>query len=244
MGQPRTIAAIPVRLEASRLPGKPLVDLGGRSVVLRVLDAVRDCRRLQPVVVTDAPAVAAHVEAAGGTVLLDPRPARTGSDRIAAALSDLPGGMPPDDGWVLNVQGDQPGLRAAALGALLDAAAAAPADCALLTLSAPLDGDPADPARVKVVTDATGRALFFSRAPLPHGGPHRVHLGVYAFRVAALRRMAALPTGPLERSESLEQLRLLEDGARIDVLHLARGWSSIDTPADVARWHHRAGRLG
>lgn len=240
---PRIFAAIPTRLASARLPNKPLADLGGRSLVLRVADAVRASGRFEPLVVTDAPEVAAHVEAAGFGVLLDRRVARTGSDRLAAALDRLGRPAPRNDELVLNIQGDQPDLDPLALSALVDHMLASPG-CEVGTLCAPLVGVAVDPARVKVVTDAAGRALYFSRAAIPHGGPFRVHLGVYAYRVAALRRMAALPTSPLESSERLEQLRLLESGAQIDVIDWPRAWASIDTPADLEAWRERHARSG
>lgn len=243
MAAPRIFAAIPTRLASARLPNKPLADLGGRSLVLRVADAVRSSGRFEPVVVTDAPELAAHVEAAGFEVLLDARVARTGSDRLAAALSRL--GDPPlaDDDVVLNVQGDQPDLDPSALAALADHMRASPG-CQVATLSAPLVGAADDPARVKVVADGAGRALYFSRAAVPHGGPFQVHLGVYAYRVAALRRMASLPSSALESIERLEQLRLVENGVQIDVIRWPRAWASIDTPADLEDWRKRHARSG
>ena len=243
MAGKRVIVAIPVRMNASRLPGKPLVDLGGRFLVLRVVECVLACAAVdQCVVITDDERVRDVVASAGFSVLYDPRRARTGSDRIAAALPELDGALD-EDGVVVNVQGDQPDLDPAALAALIAHMHAHPS-CGMATLSAPLLGPAEDRARVKVVVDHAGRALYFSRSPIPVGGPHRVHLGIYAFRPSILRTMASLPTGTLEASESLEQLRLLEHGVPIDVLPWPRAWSSIDLPEDVTRWTRARAAVG
>ncbi len=163
-------------------------------------------------------------------VLTDPA-LNSGTDRVWAAARRFP-----EAAIVLNVQGDEPEIEPGAVDAVI---AAVRAGAEVATLAAPMpDGAFADPARVKVVCDNNGDALYFSRAPIPHprfaDGPAapRLHLGIYGFRRAALERFTGWPPSDLERTEGLEQLRLLEHGVRIRVLHWPRAFSGIDTRAD------------
>ncbi len=223
------VAVIPARLAATRLPQKPLLPIDGRPLLLHVIERVRAAALVSEVLVaTPDPEIAAVARGAGAAVWLGGSDARTGSDRVAMAA----GGRLDDAALWLNVQGDQPRLDPAALDALIAEMGRTPA-ADLGTLRAPLEGPPDDPARVKVVCDPRHRALWFSRQPVPTGGPWWLHLGVYAFRPATLRRFAALPTSPHERSESLEQLRILEDGASIYAFPWPRAWSAVDVPADL-----------
>lgn len=198
-------------------------------MVVHVLERVRRARRVGRVLVaTDDERIASAVRAAGGEALLTPSDLQAGSDRVALAAAGLEAEI------VLNVQGDEPLVEPDTIDAVVGALDEPGADVA--TAMAPLD--PAEigaTARVKVVTDPAGRALYFSRAPIPHGGPWWVHVGMYAFRRAALERFAALPPSALERSERLEQLRLLEDGAIIRVVAVPRPAPSVDTPEDLLR---------
>jgi 3-deoxy-manno-octulosonate cytidylyltransferase (CMP-KDO synthetase) len=150
---------------------------------------------------------------------------------VAAALDALR--LRPDA--VINIQGDQPFLAEAHLRALCGPLGGAP----VTTLAAPL-ADPADPARVKVVCDPRGRALYFSRAAIPHGGPYRQHVGLYRFSPEALARFVAAPPSPLERIERLEQLRLMEIGVPIDVIDVDEPAFSVDTAEDLAEARRRA----
>lgn len=227
---------IPARYASERLPGKPLADMGGRPMVAHVLaraQAARGVRRA--VVATDDERIAAAVRAAGGEAVMTPADCASGSDRCARAARML---GPVD--VVVNVQGDEPLLEPAAI----EAVAAAFADPAveMATLARPLrDGEWENPNVVKVVRDARGDALYFSRASIPHrrgGGVSalaRAHVGIYGFRAAFLQRFAALPPTPLEREEKLEQLRALEHGHRIRVIDTDYAAFGIDTPEDLAR---------
>lgn len=231
MTLPAAIAVIPCRFAAERLPGKPLADIHGRPMVAWVVDRCRQAQRVGRVLVaTDDPRIADAAEQAGAEALLSTGPCATGSDRVAQAVRAL--GLDPQ-ARLINVQGDEPLVDPAVIDAVLGALDDPSVDVA--TAAAPLLDDPNEAARVKVVTDLAGRALYFSRAPVPWGGPWQVHLGLYAFRVAALLRFAGLPRGRLEQGERLEQLRLLEHGLPIQVVPAGQHQPSVDTPQDLAR---------
>jgi 3-deoxy-manno-octulosonate cytidylyltransferase (CMP-KDO synthetase) len=235
------IVMIPARLTATRLPGKPLADLAGEPMIVRVWRRAV-AAELGPVVVAcgDA-AIAAAVAGAGGrTVLTDPG-LPTGSDRIQAALAELD----PDRAYdaVINVQGDMPLIAPEAIRLAFEALADPDIDIA--TLAARID-DPAMLAQEHVNKVAAGfadsarpaRALYFSKLPVPWGdGPHYEHVGLYAYRRAALERFVRLPRGVLEQRERLEQLRALEAGMTISVRLIAadQHGGQVDTPADLER---------
>ncbi len=226
---PTAIAVIPARYGSQRLPGKALADVAGRPLVVRVLERARRCRRLHQIVVaTDDTRIFEAVRAAGGEARWTRADHSSGTDRVAEVVASFP-----EDRLVVNIQGDEPLLNPAAVDALIDAYE--PDGPGILTASAAFEGDPSDASRVKVVTDAAGRALYFSRAPIPVGGPYRLHVGLYAFRAGTLRALAALPVGALERSERLEQLRWLEAGYAIRVVPVESGGPSVDTAADLER---------
>ncbi len=229
----RVVAIVPARMAARRLPGKPLLDIGGRPMVVRVVERAARARRVDRVVVaTPDAAILDAVRSFGFEAVPTRADHPSGSDRVAEAAGIL--GLP-DEAVVLNVQGDEPLLDPATVDAVAGAFFADPA-VRVATAAAPLDpAEAADPARVKVVVDARGDALYFSRAPIPAGGPHRLHVGVYGFRLAALRRFTALPRGRLERAERLEQLRLLEHGVPIRVVRVDAPGRSVDTPGDLER---------
>lgn len=223
------IAIIPSRFAAQRLPGKPLADVGGRPMVAWVVERCGQAQRVGRVVVaTDDLRIASAAVAAGAEAMMTDAGHRSGTDRVAEAVRRLDLGPRQ---VVINVQGDEPLIEPASIDAVLRGLDDPEVD--RCTASAPLVGDPSEPARVKVVTDHRGDALYFSRSPIPHGGPYRLHLGLYAFRVEALLDFAALPPGSLEQGERLEQLRLLEHGRRLRVVALDRHSPSVDTPADL-----------
>jgi 3-deoxy-manno-octulosonate cytidylyltransferase (CMP-KDO synthetase) len=202
-------------------------------MVVHVLEAVRGAKRVDRVIVaTDDARIAACVREAGGEALMTSSEAASGTDRVAEVAR-----REPADAY-LNVQGDEPLMPAEnvdrAVAALLDAPGRA-----LATLAYPLGtGSVADPNIVKVVVARDGRALYFSRSPIPfyrQGTPaYRKHLGIYAYRAETLAEVAALPPSPLERAESLEQLRWLEAGHTIWVGEAAGDSIGVDTPSDLA----------
>ena len=195
-----------------------------------VLDRVRLAARVDRVLVaTDDERIADAARSAGGEVVMTSPLHRSGTDRVEEAVRALPA----DIDRIINVQGDEPLVDPEAIDAVIGALDEPGADVA--TAMAPLAATEAhEPARVKVVTDNAGRALYFSRAPIPHGGPWWLHVGLYAFRRDALRRFALTPPTPLEAIERLEQLRLLETGVPIRVVPVARPSPSVDTPEDLA----------
>jgi 3-deoxy-manno-octulosonate cytidylyltransferase (CMP-KDO synthetase) len=226
------VVVVPGRGASTRLPRKLFLTESGKPLYAHALERCLAARTADRVLAAvDGPELAAIARAAGAEpVLTDPALA-SGTDRVWAAVRDLP-----EAAIVLNVQGDEPEIEPeavdAVIGAVRDGAEVA-------TLAAPLPPEAfADPARVKVVVDLRGDALYFSRAPIPHprfaDGPAapRLHLGIYGFRREALRRFTAWPPSALERTEGLEQLRLLEHGVRIRVLDWPRAASGIDTRAD------------
>lgn len=198
-------------------------------MVVHVADRARLATRVDRVVVaTDDARVAEAVRSYGHEAWMTSEACAAGSDRVAEVASGLSAEI------VVNVQGDEPLIDPGTLDAVI-AAMVDPA-VQVATAAAPLHADEAlDPSRVKVVCDPTGRALYFSRAPIPHGGPWWIHLGIYAFRREALLRFAALAPSPLEGVERLEQLRLLENGVPIQVVPVPRPAQAVDTPEDLLR---------
>ncbi len=233
------VVVIPSRMASTRLPGKPLADIGGRPMIVHVLDRAREAA-VGPVAVACAEAdVAEAVRRAGGLAVLTDPSLPSGSDRVHAALAELdPEGR---HDVVLNLQGDLPTIPAAQLRAVLAPLADPAIDIA--TLVSPIT-DPEEWALASVVKAACaferGRAvspaLYFSRAAIPYGdGPRWHHIGVYAWRRAALARFVALPESPLERRERLEQLRALEAGMRIACARVDHAPFGVDTPEDLER---------
>lgn len=230
----RVVAAIPARFGSTRLPAKALLPLAGRPMVEHVWRRASAARGLARVVVlTDDERIATVVRGFGGEVELTPADCASGTDRIAWAAR----------GWdceaVINVQGDEPLIDPEGISRLAEHLGAHPED-PIVTLATDAEAaDAATPSAVKVVLDRAGYALYFSRAGIPfprqEGGfrPLR-HLGVYGYRRDALLALAALEPTPLERSESLEQLRALENGIRIRVLTGARPSWGVDTAEDAA----------
>ena len=238
---------IPARLASSRLPDKPLADIAGKPMVVRVAERARQSHAARVVVAADSAAIVDACRAHGVDVVLTRDDHPSGSDRLAEASRLL--GLTPD-AVVVNVQGDEP-LIAPALIDAVAALLAQRADAAMSTAAHPI-GDLADflnPNVVKAVLDASGMALYFSRAPipwwrdgsaagaaqLPTPAPLR-HIGIYGYRVDFLQRFPSLPQAPIEICEALEQLRALWHGHRIavHVTNQAPG-PGVDTPADLER---------
>jgi 3-deoxy-manno-octulosonate cytidylyltransferase (CMP-KDO synthetase) len=235
----RPIIIIPARLASTRLPNKPLAEIGGVPMIVQVLRRALEAD-LCPVLVACAEAeIAAAVRAAGGIAVLTDPALPSGSDRIFAALQEFDGDQRHD--VVINLQGDLPTIPPALLRAVLAPLADARFD--LATLVAPITSaeDAAAPSVVKAACafpdgQDVASALYFSRQAIPYGdGPLWHHIGIYAYRRPALARFVALPESPLESREKLEQLRALEAGMRIGVARVAEAPFGVDTPADLAR---------
>ena len=236
---------VPARLASTRLPGKPLLDIGGLPMVVRVARQAQRSGAGQVVVATDATEVAAACEAHGVQHVMTRADHASGSDRLAEACERL--GLDGDH-IVVNVQGDEPLIEPDLIDRCAGLLAEHP-DCPMGTVAHPIDetADWLNPNVVKVVLDAAGRALYFTRAAVPFhrdGAPGQMpsypvplrHLGLYAYRAGFLRRFPTLPQAPMERTEALEQLRVLWHGERIavHVTHTAPG-TGVDTPEDLAR---------
>jgi 3-deoxy-manno-octulosonate cytidylyltransferase (CMP-KDO synthetase) len=234
------IVLIPARLAATRLPGKPLADIGGRPMVLRVLDRAREAGIGPVAVAAGDRAIFEAVRAAGAEAVLADRDVPSGTDRVKLALDALdPEGR---HDVVVNLQGDFPTLDPACLRAvLLPLAADAAVDIGSLVTPITEAAEAAAPQVVKCACHfppgaAVAPALYFSRQAVPWGeGPLWHHIGVYAYRRAALERFVSLPPSPLETREKLEQLRALEAGMRIAVARVEHGPFGVDTPADLER---------
>jgi len=235
----KPILLIPARMASTRLPGKPLADIGGVPMIVRVW-ARAVAAGLGPVVVASGEkAIVAAVEKAGGRAVLTDPALPSGSDRIWAALvSADPQGA---HDVVVNLQGDLPALDPEQLKTVVAALAKSGADIA--TLAAPIDNaaDEANPAVVKAVVawdaqERLGRALYFTRTRAPGGeGTLYHHVGLYAYRREALESFVALPPSALEQREKLEQLRALEAGMSIAVARVDEAPLSVDTPADLEK---------
>jgi 3-deoxy-manno-octulosonate cytidylyltransferase (CMP-KDO synthetase) len=239
---------VPARLASTRLPDKPLADIEGAPMVVRVAQRAAQSSASAVVVATDHESILHACERHGVRALMTRVDHASGSDRLAEACTTL--GLA-DDTVVVNVQGDEPLIEPS----LIDACATLlgeHGDCVMSTVAHPIHdiADYLNPNVVKVVLDARSRALLFSRAPLPWwrdgsaGGapalpqqpPALRHVGLYAYRAGFLRRYPALPACPLETIESLEQLRVLWHGERIAVhVSALRPGPGVDTPEDLAR---------
>ncbi|ATI11247.1 MULTISPECIES: 3-deoxy-manno-octulosonate cytidylyltransferase [Acetobacter] len=234
-----SLVVIPARLASTRLPGKPLADIAGRPMVLRVWDAAM-AANIGPVVVAAADQeIYDAVTAAGGTAILTDPDLPSGSDRVWQATQ----AFDPDGKYdvLLNLQGDLPTFEPQALHAVMSVMANPMYDVGTLVAPVTSDAEKNAASVVKVVCDFSGDAqiapaLYFSRQPIPWGdGPLWHHIGVYGWRRAALAQFVALPPSGLEKRESLEQLRALEAGMRIGCTRLASAPFGVDTPEDLER---------
>jgi 3-deoxy-manno-octulosonate cytidylyltransferase (CMP-KDO synthetase) len=225
-------------MAAERLPGKPLVDIGGLPLIVHVWRRAQEAGLGPVVVATDAPEIARAVEAAGGSAIMTRADHASGSDRVFEAVTAADRDGRHD--VVINLQGDMPDMAPKTLRAATVPLADRAVD---IGTAAAATADPrlaADPNLVKVIGTQLGanrlRALYFTRGLGPWGkGDLLLHIGVYAFRRSALARFAALPPSPLEKRERLEQLRALEAGMRIDVALVDAMPIGVDTPADLQR---------
>lgn len=231
------LGIIPARFGSTRFPGKPLVDIGGKSMIRRVIDQARTCPELTEIwVATDDQRILQHVEEYGCKAVMTPESCQSGTERILSLLPEIENKFD----LVLNIQGDEPFIHTASLSALLQQMQAAKTDIGTLAVAITNPEEIADSNRVKVVTSISGRALYFSRSTIPFernkGANYFKHLGIYAYTVQALQKINTLTASPLEQAESLEQLRWLENDLSIMVLETAHDSTGIDTPEDLAKY--------
>ena len=235
----KTLGVIPSRYGSTRFPGKSLAPICGKPLVRWVAEACLRAKTLDEVIVaTDDERIAAAVEGTGARAVMTPSALPSGTDRVAAAANAAP------DDVVVNIQGDEPLIDPALIDRVASVLRDDPA-LAMSTACAPIrsDDELAAPTVVKVVLAANGDALYFSRLPIPFrrdgapdlsSGLYRRHIGIYGYRGAFLREFVAAPPCPLEKCESLEQLRALHLGARIRVVETDELGIGVDRPEDVA----------
>ena len=235
---PHVTIVIPARHASSRFPGKPLALLAGKPLIQHVYEqAVRVPKVAGVLVATDDARIHKSVERFGGRSAMVTAPCRTGTDRVAEAVKELPGEI------VVNLQADEILLSPDLLLDLIDPFLAGDAEMGTLCRPFNCREEFTQSSVVKVVKDRQGKALYFSRAPIPHERDHvheaspfaSLHLGVYIFRRHTLNRFASLPSGELEEAEKLEQLRALEHGIPIHVWETTHASLRIDTEEDLER---------
>lgn len=234
----KRVIVIPARYGSTRLPGKPLREAGGKTLIRWVYDAALSSRLAdETLVATDDHRIRDAVRAFGGIAVMTSPDCASGTDRVYEAVKDR------GASFVVNLQGDEPGVRGDMIDALFSALEGD--DTPMATLCTPIRDEKAclDPNTVKVVMDRWGFALYFSRSPIPFvrnpgvaDAQTYAHVGVYGFSMAFLHRFVSLDRGTLEQTESLEQLRVLEHGYRIRVIPVAYEGFGIDTEEDLARF--------
>lgn len=235
--QLRSIAVIPARYASTRFPGKPLAMIAGKPMVQWVYEkAVGSATLSEVFVATDDSRIAEVVSGFGGTAIMTSPDHPTGTDRIAEAVAGVEADL------IVNIQGDEPLIPSSVIDRLVAAMIDSGADMGTVAVPFAITGSaPDDPNAVKVVTDAQGFALYFSRSLIPFVRPGgtpvqpRLHWGLYAYRRDFLMKFVSWPPGKLEQCEMLEQLRALENGARILVIEAQVESIGVDTPEDVAK---------
>jgi 3-deoxy-manno-octulosonate cytidylyltransferase (CMP-KDO synthetase) len=236
MTDARTLVLIPARMAATRLPGKPLLDIAGLPMIVHVLRRAEAANIGRVAVATDTPDIAAAVKSHGGEAVMTSADHPSGSDRIFEALGKLdPSGHIE---IVINLQGDFPTIRPDNIRDVLGPLSDPAVDIATLAAEIHTEEESSNPNVVKAIGSRIGerrlRALYFSRAAAPWGdGPRYHHVGLYAYRRKALQRFVRLPPSPLELQEKLEQLRAIEAGMRIDITVVDTVPRGVDTPADL-----------
>ncbi|MFH1420311.1 MAG: 3-deoxy-manno-octulosonate cytidylyltransferase [Planctomycetota bacterium] len=241
----KAVAVIPARYASTRFPGKPLASETGKYLIQHVCEQASAATSISQVIVaTDDARIIAAVQSFGGRAVMTRADHPSGTDRVA----EVAGGLDAD--IIVNVQGDEPELEPASIDQLVALLAENP-NVSVGTLAAPfaVGTNPADPNAVKVVLDARGRAIYFSRSLIPYpraqaGRPEKpgnwlLHLGIYAYRRMFLLELASLAPTPLEMREKLEQLRILEHGCPMAVTVVDRSPIGIDTPEDYAAFVRR-----
>jgi len=237
----RTLVIIPARMQATRLPGKPMADIHGKPMIVHVWERARAADVGRVVVATDTEEIASAIRNVGGEAVLTRPDHASGSDRVHEALQRIDAGGAVD--FVINLQGDLPTLEPHLVRECLAPLMSPGPDIATLAAEIREPEEKVAPSVVKVVGTSIGcdgprrlRALYFTRATAPYGeGPLYHHIGIYGFRRAALERFVSLSPSPLELREKLEQLRALENGMRIDVTLVDTVPLGVDTPADLER---------
>ncbi|AQS40980.1 MAG: 3-deoxy-manno-octulosonate cytidylyltransferase [Candidatus Tokpelaia hoelldobleri] len=233
-----SLVLIPARMASTRLPDKPLADIAGKPMIVHVAERAAAAKLGRTVIATDHADIKAAVEAHGFEAVMTGKDHESGSDRIYEAVTRID----PDGAYeaIINVQGDLPTIAADDIAAAVQTLQQSPADITTLCAEITRKEEKTNPNVVKLVGSPIGknrlRALYFTRATAPYGeGPLYHHIGLYAYRRAALKRFVSLPPSTLERREKLEQLRALEDGMRIDAAIIKTVPLGVDTAEDLER---------
>jgi 3-deoxy-manno-octulosonate cytidylyltransferase (CMP-KDO synthetase) len=231
------LGIIPARFGSTRFPGKPLVEINGKSMIRRVIDQAKKCQSLQDVwVATDDERIFKHVEEYGCKAFYTSEDCNSGTERICELLPNIDGQFD----FVLNIQGDEPFVHVESLEELSNALIASKTDIATLAVQLENSEEANDSNRVKVVFSTSGRAMYFSRSTIPfarNGEPdYFKHLGIYAYTMNALQQINTLNASSLELTESLEQLRWLEHDLTISVVVTSHDSTGIDTPEDLLKY--------
>lgn len=232
----KVLCVIPARYASTRLPGKPLLDIAGKPMVVRVYERASKAKGVsETLVATDDERIRAAVESSGGKAMLTRADHPTGTDRLAEVAAAFP-----DVDLIVNVQGDEPLIEPSLIDELIAQFEGEP-ELAMATVKTEIqdEAERANPNNVKVVCDKEGYALYFSRSLLPYprkgGCPVYKHIGIYAYRRDFLLAYAKMQPTPLEQAESLEQLRALENGYRIKVVETKARFVGVDTAEDLAK---------
>jgi 3-deoxy-manno-octulosonate cytidylyltransferase (CMP-KDO synthetase) len=230
------IGIIPARYASTRFPGKPLIDLGGKSMIQRVYEQCKKAASLTDVIVaTDDERIAEHVRGFGGKVEMTSNSHQSGTDRCAEVVSRYEGSCDA----VINIQGDEPFINPAQIDALAVAFHHQSTELASMKKKLTKEADVQNPNVVKVITNHSGEAIYFSRSPIPYRRNPEVsivyykHIGIYGYRKDVLLNITQLPVGNLEAAENLEQLRWIEKGYKIALIETDVENIAIDSPEDV-----------
>ena len=231
------LGIIPARFGSTRFPGKPLIEINGKSMIRRVIDQAKKCQSLQDIwVATDDERIFNHVEEYGCKAFYTSEDCNSGTERICELLPTIEGQFD----FVLNIQGDEPFVHVESLEELSNALISSKTDIATLAVQIENKEEATDSNRVKVVFSASGRAMYFSRSTIPfarNGEPdYFKHLGVYAYTASALQQINKLKASSLELTESLEQLRWLENDLTISVVVTSHDSTGIDSPDDLLKY--------
>lgn len=237
----KILGIIPSRYGSSRFPGKPLIDLAGKSMIQRVYEQAKKSRSLSEVIVaTDDERILQHVESFGGKAMMTSASHQSGTDRCAEVSEKLNS----DHDAVINIQGDEPFINPEQIDLLAKCFEDKNTELATLINQTDDSNLIQNPNRIKVVIDKNNQALYFSRSPIPFqkekpvsewakNHPYYLHIGIYGYRSDVLKKITQLPVSPLEKTESLEQLRWLENGYRMKLAETKFESYSIDSPEDV-----------
>ena len=233
---PQTLVLIPARLASTRLPNKPLADIGGKPMIVHMIDRAREAGTGEPVVATDTEEIRSVAEAYGAKAVMTREDHESGSDRIWEAVELVDPDAKAE--IIINLQGDLPAIDPEIIRDSLLPLENSEVDIATLAAEIREESERTNPNVVKAIgtpiEDDRLRALYFSRATAPYGdGPLYHHIGLYAYRREALRKFVSLPPSTLEQREKLEQLRALENGMRIDIQLVDTVPHGVDTPEDL-----------